>query len=342
MKNYAIYFLNPHHVEVQEQAMPIPTQDEVLIKNRFSGISAGTEMLFYRGLVPTEMAIDATIPGLHKPSCYPFKYGYASVGEVVEVGHKKLNPLLNQSVFAFNPHESYFCVKETNLTVLPSEFSNSDAVFLPQMETAINLLLDSAPLIGENVLILGLGIIGFLTCALLSSYPLNTILALDLYAKRRQLGQELGITTFDAANPATENQIQQKLSTFKHTKLDLIFELTGNPNSINQAIQLASYETRIILGSWYGKKTANLELGGKFHRERIKIISSQVSTIASELTGRWTKKRRFDLALDMLKKIQPSRIISHQFQITEAKKAYEVLDKKPQDVLQVILTYENE
>jgi len=56
------------------------------VKTLVSAISPGTEMLFYRGQVPEDMEIDSTIPALGGTASYPFKYGYAAVGEVVDAG----------------------------------------------------------------------------------------------------------------------------------------------------------------------------------------------------------------------------------------------------------------
>jgi threonine dehydrogenase-like Zn-dependent dehydrogenase len=80
-------------------------------------------------------------------------------------------------------------------------------------------------------------------------------------------------------------------------------------------------------------------LGGTFHRSRIKLISSQVSTIAPELSGRWDKMRRFEVAWEALKRIQPQKWITHRFPIEEAAKAYQLLDENPQETIQVLLEY---
>ncbi len=341
MKNYVLYFNKPNQVSVLEESIPEPKKDEVLIQNMISGISSGTEMLFYRGLMPSDLCIDDTIPALKHKLNYPFKYGYCSVGKVIETGHKKLNHLLNQWVFVFNPHESYFCAKEQQIIVLPKHISPHDALFIPNMETAINLILDGSPLIGENVLILGLGIVGLLTTALLHQFPLTLLLGIDLYAQRRKLGMELGAEyTFDATQPDLDLQLKHYLKNLKQNSIDLIYELTGNPEALNSAIAFAAYEGRIVLGSWYGRKPCSIDLGGRFHRNRIKIIASQVSTIASELQGRWTKARRLEVVFKMLEKIKPSRFISHNFHITDANKAYQLLDSNPNDTLLITLIYE--
>ncbi|HHT0594634.1 TPA: zinc-dependent alcohol dehydrogenase [Legionella anisa] len=340
MKNHVLYFNQPKQVSVLEESIPRPKTDEVLIQNIISGISSGTEMLFYRGLMPTDLCLDETIPSLKQKMNYPFKYGYCSIGKVIETGNRQLNHLLNQWVFVFNPHESYFCAKETQIIVLPEHISPYDALFIPHMETAINLVLDGSPLIGENVLILGLGIVGLLTTALLQQFPLTSLLGIDLHAKRRSLCMELGAEhTFDASQMDLYVQVTNYLKNVKSNTIDLIYELTGNPDALNSAISFAAYEGRIVLGSWYGRKPCTIDLGGRFHRNRIKVIASQVSTIASELQGRWTKARRFEVVFKMLEKIKPERFISHKFHITDANKAYQLLDSNPHDTLFITLTY---
>lgn len=337
MKNHTLYFANPNKVNILAESIPSPKEDEVLIQTVISGISAGTEMLFYNGLMPMNMVMDSTIPSLKQALQYPFKYGYCSVGNVIDVGHQNLNKLLNQRVFVFNPHESYFCAKENQLILLPEDISAYDALFIPNMETAINLLLDGSPIIGENVLVLGLGIVGLLTTALLKQFPLTTLIGVDFHQKRREICHGLGATfTFDAAESYLDIQLKECL---KQNQIDLIYELTGSPDGLNSAINFSCYEGRIVLGSWYGRKPGMIDLGGKFHRDRIKLIPSQVSTLASELKGRWTKNRRLDVVINMLRKIQPARFISHEFHITKANEAYQLLQHNPQDALQVILSY---
>jgi threonine dehydrogenase-like Zn-dependent dehydrogenase len=94
-----------------------------------------------------------------------------------------------------------------------------------------------------------------------------------------------------------------------------------------------------VIGSWYGEKPAEVDLGGAFHRSRIKLISSQVSTISPELSGRWDKSRRFDVAWKALERIKPEKWITHKFPLNDAEKAYRLLDENPQETIQVIFDY---
>ena len=88
-----------------------------------------------------------------------------------------------------------------------------------------------------------------------------------------------------------------------------------------------------------GVKRSDLNLGGRFHRSRMRLISSQVSSITPELTGRWNKTRRYHATWQMLAQVQPARFITQRFPIAQAAQAYELIDHHPEDVIQVILTY---
>jgi threonine dehydrogenase-like Zn-dependent dehydrogenase len=120
---------------------------------------------------------------------------------------------------------------------------------------------------------------------------------------------------------------------------DLTFELSGRPETLNDALAITGYSGRIVIGSWYGEKRAEIDLGGTFHRSRIKLISSQVSTISPDLSGRWNKARRFNTAWKALERIQPEKWITHRLPLEEAKEAYRLLDEAPQETIQIIFDH---
>ena len=47
-----IVITGPRRVEIQEVPIPEPGEQMLLIKTRLSGVSAGTEMMLYRGTYP--------------------------------------------------------------------------------------------------------------------------------------------------------------------------------------------------------------------------------------------------------------------------------------------------
>jgi threonine dehydrogenase-like Zn-dependent dehydrogenase len=120
---------------------------------------------------------------------------------------------------------------------------------------------------------------------------------------------------------------------------DLVFELSGDPTALNAAIDLTGFGGRIVLGSWYGTEPAVLNLGGRFHRSRIRLIASQVSTLPAHALARWDRERRRETAWEMIRLARPSRLITHEFPVERTAEAYELLDRRPWEALQVVLAY---
>jgi threonine dehydrogenase-like Zn-dependent dehydrogenase len=203
------------------------------------------------------------------------------------------------------------------------------------METAVNLVQDGAPIFGERVLVLGQGVVGLLTASLLNEFPLEALVTADCYEARRKFSPVAPGLSLDP-NSASFRKDAMALLT---DRADLTFELSGRPETLNDALALTGFSGRIVIGSWYGEKRAEIDLGGTFHRSRIKLISSQVSTLAPELSGRWDKARRFEAAWKALERVQPEKWITHRFPIEDAKAAYQLLDENPQEAIQVVVKY---
>ena len=335
----AVTFVAPRRVEVQHDETGGPGPGRVLVRTRLSAISAGTELLVYRGETPSEMAADESIAALQGSLSFPLRYGYAAVGDVIQVGEGVDANLIGRRVFAFNPHESVFEAEPESLMEIPAGVSYEDAVMLPSMETAVNFAMDGAPLVGENVLVIGQGVIGLLTTALLAQMPLASLVTLDTVEARREASLQLGASS--ALNPETPGMMDEIAAAFGGHGADLVYELSGRPEALDTAIAATGYGGQIVIGSWYGTKRAPVDLGGSFHRSRIKLISSQVTTIAPELSGRWDKQRRFATAWRMVERLKPSQLVTHRFPVEEAADAYRLLDESPRDALQVLLTYDS-
>jgi 2-desacetyl-2-hydroxyethyl bacteriochlorophyllide A dehydrogenase len=360
MKAQTLFFVAPHQIEIRETNVPKLKDDEVLVESICSAISAGTEMLVYQGRFPRDLETDSVITSLRGGFKYPLAYGYACVGKVMEVGRSVDDEWKDKLVFSFQPHTSQFITTPDCLFPIPNSCHPETACFLPSTETAVNLVQDGAPIWGERVLVLGQGVVGLLTASLLNEFPLEILVTVDPYELRRKASLEIGVdVSFDpeflgnAYNPTSiANNTAQKSGNsapadsarpidYTQNNFDLTFELSGSPSALNSAIAMTTFSGRIIIGSWYGEKRAEIDLGGAFHRSRIKLISSQVSTISPELSGRWDKARRFEVAWKALERIKPEKWVTHRFPIEDAKKAYQLLDENPQETIQVLFEYKS-
>ncbi|MBI5841351.1 MAG: zinc-binding alcohol dehydrogenase [Chloroflexi bacterium] len=331
-KAKTLLFAAPNKTEIRESDLPALKEDEVLVETIVSAISAGTEMLVYRGQFSQAVDLHDSISS---DLSYPLAYGYACVGVVRETGIQIDKSLLGKLVFAFQPHTSHFITHPSSFILLPEGISPETACFLPSMETAVNLVQDAAPILGERVLVLGQGVVGLLAAALLKEFPLEILVSADHFELRRKASP--ADVSLDSSSVGFHSQARSLLK----TGADLTLELSGNPAALDTAIELTAFSGRIVIGSWYGEKKAQIDLGGAFHRSRIKLISSQVSTISPELSGRWDKSRRFDVVWNALNRIQPEKWITHRIPIDEAGKAYALLDKNPQETIQFIFDYKS-
>ncbi len=341
MKKSALYFTKPYRSEIVEEKLAGPGRDRVIVQTILSAISPGTEMLIYRGQAPDDLAMDDSIAALSGPLTFPLKYGYCAVGRVVEVGKDVERDWLNKLVFAFNPHETFFAASPDDLLPVPDDIELQEAVFLPNVETAVNFVMDGHPLVGERIVVFGQGIVGLLTTALLTGIPLARVVTVDLYPLRRETSLALGAqASLDPGSADFFADLQHQLdSGGAFPGVDLAYEISGAPHALDQAIRVTGFGGRIVIGSWYGRKPIELSLGGRFHRARICLISSQVSTLNPGLTGRWDKRRRIQVAWEAIRRIHPARFITQRIPFEQAATAYELLDRRPEEAIQVVLTY---
>jgi 2-desacetyl-2-hydroxyethyl bacteriochlorophyllide A dehydrogenase len=341
MTRRALYFDGPGQVVIREEPLPEPGPGQVLVETVASAVSAGTELLVYHNLFPSEVPVDATIPALAGTFRYPMKYGYAAVGRVVALGPQVSKHWQDLLVFAFHPHESHFVAEVEELSPVPPGLTPELATLIPSMETAVTLMHDGAPLLGEQVVVFGQGSIGLLLTALLARLPLAALLTLDLQPHRRLASETLGAAaSLDPSQPDVLARLRALLPHGRHYPgADLVFEVSGQPAALDQAIAVAGFHGRIVIGSWYGRKTAPLNLGGVFHRSRLRLLSSQVSTVSPALSGRWSKARRWAEAWRLLQEIQPAAIITHTFPLEQAPAAYDLLSSQAEAAIQVVFTY---
>jgi 2-desacetyl-2-hydroxyethyl bacteriochlorophyllide A dehydrogenase len=294
-------------------------------------------MMVYRGEVPTGLALDSTLSTLQGSFGFPVKYGYASVGRVVDVG-SGINELAEGDlVFSFNPHETCYTVPATVVIKLPQELDPRIGVFAANVETALNSLLDAAPRLGERVVVIGQGVVGLLVTQLVRRAGASLVITSDLYEKRRQLSRSAGADL--VVDPAAENLAECVLSMTGGAGADVVIEASGQPRALDDGIAAASQEGRVVVVSWYGTKRAELALGSDFHRKRLTLKSSQVSNLDPSLTPRWSILRRRELAVRYLGELCLDDLISHALPFDRAAEAYRLIDQRPAEVIQVVLDY---
>ena len=324
----------PRHVEWQETDLPEPNARQVLVQTELTAISPGTESMIFRGEFPTGVALDETIGVLRDQAwTYPLHYGYALIGRVVRVGSLVDAGWLDRRVFLFHPHQDYVSAEISDCLAVPETISAQAAVLLPNVEAAVNFVMDAAPLLGERFLVIGQGVVGLLTAAILRAFPLTALVAVDPVPERRRWSASLGV---DKVAPAVSALASDPSD---DGDFDGVIELSGSLDALNDAIPRTGFDGRIIIGSWYGRAGGALDLSGAFHRRRIRLLSSQVSTLAPALTGRWDKARRLALAWDWIRRLEPGRMVTHVLSAARCQEAFELAADPASGALQVVLDH---
>jgi threonine dehydrogenase-like Zn-dependent dehydrogenase len=311
----ALFHTAPRCVEIRDVPAPRAAAGEVLVRTLCSGISGGTERLVYRGEVPADLALDDSIGALGGTFSYPFAYGYACVGEVADSG---------QPVFAFHPHQDVFAARADDLIPIPA-VDPASATLFPLVETALQVTLDAGAGYRDRVIVLGAGVLGLLTSLLLQRSGWRPLVA-EPQAWRRVLAASLG-----AAAVAPEELAGEEVP--------LVIDASGNPDAPTLALNMLAHEGTLLIASWFGTKPVLLPLGGAFHRRRLTIRSTQVSTLPARLSGTWTRSRRRSEAVQLMAELPLAQLCTHVFAFADAADAFRAVDQGIPGLMHAVLDY---
>jgi 2-desacetyl-2-hydroxyethyl bacteriochlorophyllide A dehydrogenase len=331
----ALWFSAPRTVELRPEMVPYPGSGEVRVRTVVSAISHGTEMLVYRGEVPADLPLD--LPTLAGAYAFPIKYGYASVGRILDVGPDAETLSPGDPVFVHHPHQDVFVVPAGLPVRLTDGFDLALGHFFANLETAVGVVHDTPLRLGETALVFGQGVVGLLITQLLKLAGAGRVLVVDPLEKRRALALAVG------ADDAFEPDQDLRGSILEATAglgADVAIEVSSSGAALQAAVDAVATEGTVVVASWYGTKPVSLSLGGHFHRGRIRLRSSQVGRLNPGLGPRWDRVRRTETVLGLLPRLRLEELVSHRIPFGEAPGAYQLVDENPDDVVQVVLTHD--
>jgi len=318
-----LWFDAPRIVAVRDGAIALPGPGEVRVRALASGISQGTELLLYRGEGPSPFDPTLDPPGA---PVYPRRYGYAWVGEVDALGDDVLGLDVGGRVFALAPHGDAHVLAVDRVRPIGAATPAARAVLAASLETAVTCVWDAGASIGDDVVVIGGGVVGLLV-AWLARAAGASVLVVEPSARRRALALRLG-----AVAVAPDDDLPS-------ARADVVVEATGDPASLDRAIAHAGREAVIVVASFYGARAAPVALGDAFHRRRLSLRASQVSTIPPSRAPRWTPSRRFEVVRRLLDDPALDALIDPPVPFERAADAYARLDACPGDAGQVVFAY---
>ncbi len=339
-----LVFTAPGQVALEDTPDPPLKPGEVRVRTLFSGISAGTELTQYRGTNPylhkrfdPERRLFVDQPGL----AYPLKgVGYEQIGEVVEVGPEVGLVRVGQRVWGSWGHKSQVVLAE-NLAaprVLPEGADPRLGVFARIGAIALNAVHDAEVHLGETVAIFGLGVLGLLALQL-ARLSGAKVIAVDGLEQRLELARRLGAAhTLDFRQTSPGEAIKDLT---QGRGADVSLELSGAYAALQEALRATAYNSRVVAAGFLQGEGVGLRLGEEFHHNRLQLLSSQTQGIAPQRAHRWDRLRQEQTVVDLAAegRLQWLPLITHTFPFEQIEAAYQLLDQRPGEAVQVVLEF---
>lgn len=334
MKGFRIVFPAPNKIDIEEFDVKEPSENEVLIETIATLISTGTELTALTGEFPEQSAWSAYVK-------YPFLPGYSGVGKVIKCGSKVKDFMVGDIVAVTSPHATHAVVRAEQLIKVPENVSVEDACFHTIAAGVMNSVRLAKVSLGESVVIIGLGILGqmaIIFSRMAGAYP---VIALDVAENRLKIAKGSGAThTLRADN--WDNVRKEVKRITKGRMADKVFEVTGNPNVIPEAITLTrNLGYFIVLSSPRGRTV--MDFHDEVNRPSRTIIGTHFTSQPEYETpyNPWTRKRNTELFFDLLSAgyLKINHLVSHVYRWHEAEKAYKMLMEDRTRAMGVILLF---
>jgi 2-desacetyl-2-hydroxyethyl bacteriochlorophyllide A dehydrogenase len=334
-------------VEVVDQPSSELKPGQLRVRTSFSGISAGTELTAYRGTNPylnrawdpdLRLFVEGT-SGLRYPVA---GLGYSEVGEIVEVAPDVDRTVLpvGAMVWGIWGHRSEAVLPAERFVgcVLPDGLDPVAATFARVGAVALNAVLAADVHLGEIVAVFGQGVLGLLVTRLAQLSGVRVV-AVDTVPGRLDKASEYGAAaTVDAAAGGVGAELRRLTD---NRGADVAIEMSGSYRALHDAIRAVAVDGRVVAAGFYQGDGVGLRLGDEFHHNRVQIISSQIGGVPPGVAGRWNQARLnhtfLQLVLDRL--VDPGGLVSHVIPVEEAAEAYRMLDRRPEEALQVVMKF---
>jgi len=262
----------------------------LLLQTLYSGISKGTESLVFAGQVPESEWGRMKCPNMQGSFAFPVTYGYACVCKVIDKGHSVTQFKVGDDVFLLHPHQDIISIPQSSCNLLPQGLPAKRAVLSANMETAVNAVWDAEITGNPKCAVVGAGVVGILTAYAAARLAGVEPVLIDINPDKKSIADALGIRFVEAGGLKESNA----------GNFDLVFHASASGAGLQTAVDLAGFEAKVIELSWYGDKPVTLNLGTGFHVNRIRLISSQVGSVAPAKRGQVDFAERLQTAMELL------------------------------------------
>ena len=265
----------------------------------------------------------------------PLPLGYCNVGRVIAIGDAVSEFFIGDRVASNGPHAEVVTVPKNLVVKIPDSVSDEDATFTVIGSIGLQGIRLLKPQLGETIVVVGLGLIGLITCQLLQTNGCNVI-GVDLDQTKCDMAGYWGIKS---VNPKTNDPVKSVMDISQGTGADgvLITASTKSNDIISQAAQMSRKRGRIILVGVVGlninraefyKKELSFQVSCSYGPGRYDDSYEQKGIDYPLPFVRWTEKRNFEAILGVIKNgsLNVKELITKRVPLEEYNRIYENVD----------------
>jgi 2-desacetyl-2-hydroxyethyl bacteriochlorophyllide A dehydrogenase len=327
-------------VDFAEYEVLLPGANQVLIATEASGISAGTELAIYTGI--HQWLKDPT----NLWAKFPFVPGYSAVGRILAVGAEVRMFKVGDRVIWPGRHESHALVDigpDADIWPVAEHVPAPEAAMLSLARFPFTALVQSQRILGQAVVILGLGMIGQIATRLFAASGAHPIIGVDAFAQRRRWAEQVfGVRTIDPSTGDGPDQLRALIG----RRADVVVDATGVPAALQDALKLVDDGGQVVLVGSPRGIIQNFDSYWDLHGRSVTITGAHGSAIGAQVRPHFPFTR--DRALPLLAhfaaggKLNLTQMITHHVHAENAPEMYEGLRVKRDEFLAVTMHWGNQ
>ncbi len=359
--------------EVVDVPSPQMKGKGILVDNRSSLISVGTERQMIElsqmsiigkarqrpdlvkqvlNKVKTE-GLSATYNKVMGKLSSPLPLGYSCAGVISEVDSAIDRFTPGQRVacagFAYACHADSVYVPANLAVKIPENVTFEQASFVTLGAIALQGVRVADLHLGENVAVIGLGLLGQITCMLLAASGCNVI-GIDIDKSKLELAKKSGAAVAIPSDNATIHHILESTAG-RGVDAVIITAATDSAAPIELAGEICREKGKVVVvgavkmdvpRKVYYDKELELRLSRSYGPGRYDYAYEESGQDYPYSYVRWTENRNMQSFLHLISagKIGISALITHRFSIADADQAYDLISKKSSEmILGVVLNY---
>jgi polar amino acid transport system substrate-binding protein len=247
-------------------------------------------------------------------------------------------------------HAEIVCVPKNLVVPIPKGVGTDAAAFATLGAIAMQGVRQAELRLGENVAVIGLGLLGLLTVQLLKASGCK-VLGIDVDPQKLSLGKELGCDlTMRACDDALEEQVLLFTSGYG-VDATIITAGTSSNRPVEQAGEITREKGRVVVVGAVGltvprepyyHKEIDLRISRSYGPGRYDRRYEEEGHDYPYGYVRFTERRNMACFLDLLQtgQVQLAKIITHRFALEDTPQAYDLIrGEKKEPYLGILLEY---